>query len=505
MMESFQTKIAPSKIKVQKSKLFLAAIVFGLIRTIAVVADFSSLQADPDAYRALAEGWSASGTFGRIGPEGIVMATAYRSPLYPWILAWLVGEEGLWLPGVAALHVVLGCVTCLLTCSVTRKLVELHEGTLLRDGSGARVRGRAAAVIPWIAGFAVAFDPILIRQSSLVMTETLSTFMAVLIWWLWIYAANKSDRIRAEYAIAIGAILGLSCLLRTSFFAWSVLLIAGLAIFSCRATRSTARWAYRHTGAVALLAGVMVVIAPWAIRNRIVLGSTIWTTTHGGYTLLLANNPILFQHFEREGGSRKWDEEQFHHRWSKRNVEDPRKAEFWSDSIGDVGAPNIYTDEVLDDRLANQTAWSTIARSPIVFAKAFLIRIGWFWALWPAPAHAILLLRCVIAGWYSISFSLVLYGSWRGIARLWSKGFVEAIVFAWLPAVSLVVSLTAVHAVYWSNMRMRAPLTPILAAFAAMALGSLWKAFIPRSSDVLIYDGGASQHTVRENHHPPTG
>ena len=47
----------------------------------------------------------------------------------------------------------------------------------------------------------------------------------------------------------------------------------------------------------------------------------------------------------------------------------------------------------------------------------------------------------------------------------------------WAPPLLLILALTAVHAVYWSNLRMRAPVMPMVAALAAVGFlgrGSKW-------------------------------
>jgi hypothetical protein len=38
----------------------------------------------------------------------------------------------------------------------------------------------------------------------------------------------------------------------------------------------------------------LVTLLPWAARNTVVLGTPVWTTTHGGYTLALANNEVYY-------------------------------------------------------------------------------------------------------------------------------------------------------------------------------------------------------------------
>ena len=40
---------------------------------------------------------------------------------------------------------------------------------------------------------------------------------------------------------------------------------------------------------------IVIVLSPWMIRNLVVLGEPVWTTTHGGYTLALANNPVYYR------------------------------------------------------------------------------------------------------------------------------------------------------------------------------------------------------------------
>jgi predicted outer membrane lipoprotein len=46
----------------------------------------------------------------------------------------------------------------------------------------------------------------------------------------------------------------------------------------------------------------------------------------------------------------------------------------------------------------------------------------------------------------------------------------ESLPRAWLWGLLLAASFTAVHAVYWSNMRMRAPLMPVAALATAAAI-----------------------------------
>ena len=49
----------------------------------------------------------------------------------------------------------------------------------------------------------------------------------------------------------------------------------------------------RIAAAGLLLSTALLPLLPWAIRNKMRLGDPVFTTTHGGYTLALANNPNL--------------------------------------------------------------------------------------------------------------------------------------------------------------------------------------------------------------------
>ena len=207
---------------------------------------------------------------------------------------------------------------------------------------------------------------------------------------------------------------------------------------------------------VTLVAACFVV--PWTIRNQMQLGRPVWATTHGGYTLLLANNPLLFDHFDQQGGSRGWDAEPFHLAWSQRWVDteqsslansggSPVDREYWYREF--AAAEVVYRDELSDDDLAYAAARAEIARRPLTFAKGVLYRCAWFWAAWPySPSFSVA--SFCIGCWYALWFIAAIGGvSSKRVRRLWRM---------WFPAAALLLTLTLIHSVFWGNMRMRAAL-----------------------------------------------
>ncbi len=439
----------------------------------------ASLHDDPDAYARLAVNWSQSGVYGVDAPDGSVQPTAYRPPLYPWLLSWFVasaaGERGS-LPTfyVAGLHLLLGLATVWCTWSIAR---DLH------------------LQYPALPALLVACDPILLRASQLVMTETIAACLTVLAWKLWLIifahrpipaaqnvvaqhdvaeVAKAFDQpsCRAEILgefrykvlglVALGGVLGLSILARPTAAPWVALVAIGLAVLGSRS------WRQRLSDAVIVSLVVAACLVPWVMRNIREFGKPIWATTHGGYTLLLANNPLLYRHFYEHGPSRDWDAEPFHARWALRLDPgisiSPAERDFWFAPLSPSGQGSLQIPELADDRIAYTAARQTIARQPLMFGLSSLYRIGWLWAAWPNDGR--LAIRLAIGLWYGLIYACAIAGTWRWIRHFGPRRWLQA---WWLPLM-LVVSLTLLHAVFWSNMRMRAPASAVLAVAAGSML-----------------------------------
>jgi hypothetical protein len=399
------------------------AILF-VIRGATLFVGWESFQGDPDAYRALAATWHDTGTFGRLTEEQFAKPTAYRPPLFPWLLSWVstakTGAADAW--WIATLHLLFGCATCVLTLDIARRL-ELSTW------------------VGWIAALLVACDPILLRQSTLVMTETTATFLSTFLWWLWLRDDTTIPRTSwSLHACAIGGWMGAAALCRPTAWAWIALWwMMALCMF---------RWRW----VVVCGLGTVVAISPWVLRNEFQLGAPIVTTTHGGYTLYLANNPALYDHW-RTSVSREWDEESFHSRWRREQADAPKN------------------NEMSLDRLAQSRAWSTMANDPAMLFKGMVIRTGWLWALWPSQRQSSLMVRWMIGGWYATIMGLAVVGAWKVLVS--AKGRL-----LWMPGLLLIVSLTMVHSVYWSNMRMRAPAVPAVSLLASLGLYAVWQSKI---------------------------
>ncbi len=419
-----------SFLKSQKRFLLVLGILTLLIRGGVLIALNDRLNDDIDAYLAIAEEIAAGNGFS--GPGGSA-PTAYRPPLYPFLLAVALWGPGTW--GIAVLHLVLGLGTVLLTWRLGSRL-------------GFETAGRWAAVL-------IAFDPLLVQYSAQPMTETLCAFLAVLALFLMVPMPASFRQ-----GILLGVVLGLCILSRPTFLAF-----AGLAFVV---------WVFRFRRVVEVmgfaLLGMLLTVSPWMIRNAIVFGEPRIATTHGGYTLLLGNNSVFYREVVEAPLGTTWDGESLG-RWQA-SLEQEMKA------LG------LETEPERDRYLARK-ARRHIAENPGLFLRACGLRFLRFWNVFP-PETALGAVKtlwnntCRTLGlpwesaanaisqavrWSVVLFYALVLGSFMmGLARLereeWSR---------WWPLVLLIFCFCAVHLVYWSNTRMRAPVMPAVVCLAVRA------------------------------------
>lgn len=386
---------------------------------------------DPDAYRAVARNLVEHGCLGS-GER----PTATRPPLYPLLLAACISVDPAARLSLAVAHVLLGLGT-----------VWIGYRLAVRWGLG-----RWALV----AAALVAIDPILLAQSTLVMTETLAAFLAAASLLAITVCAQEPSSRRAALA---GGLAAAAVLCRPTFLPWMAAAIVLLPWFG-------AGWRQRAGLLAAAATAAAVVLGPWTVRNALDFGKATPATTHGGFTLLLANNPSFYDYLRHRSLGEIWNADRFNRDWAAR-----------CRMLAGGG-------EVAADRLAYADARRTIRSQTRMFAYASLVRLGATWGVLPHRIDASESVRGLAARWavavfYSVESLLAL----AGLAAL-ARGSIGGgrLLSGWLWGLLLVAVFTAVHAFYWTNMRMRAPLIPVVAAGAALGFASLRGSIYRRKS-----------------------
>jgi hypothetical protein len=358
---------------------------------------------DPDNYVRLARSLRAGDGFILRGRP-----TAYRPPLYPLLLVPLITPAGApAVLGIALLHLGLGAGTVWLTAAAAR-------------GSGLSRRQVA------LAALVAACDPVLVWQSRSVMTETPTAFLTA--------ATLAALCLPGWLGPALGGVgFGLAALCRPSTLAGAMLTIVAALVARPGEPR------LRLVRGGVLGAAIVIVLAPWMIRNVLVLGEPVWTTTHGGYTLALANNPVYYDEVLNGAPGRVWTGGD---QWN------------WWDS---VSRETRGMSEPQADRYLKAQVWKLARSRPVDFGRAVLARLGHFWSV--APAASVysatarwLTMAWTIPLWVAVVLGLLQPGLWR-----WPRN----------AALAIAIGLTLVHALFWTDLRMRAPIIPAIALVAA--------------------------------------
>lgn len=400
-------------------------VAFGL-RLAVIVNQPDQLTQDRDVYLATAKGLVEGRGYSI--PNSSV-ATAFRPPVYPMCLA--VGLFLLSPPlAVAAVNLLSGLLTVWLTARL---------GASLQLG-----RSR------FIAAFLVAVDPLLLRYSAQPMTESLCTLLAV--FWLWSMIAASAlpvprSRLRG---LTIGVAFGLLVLSRPTF--WPMAGLCGLGwLIHLRRTSPASAEATRVSDvrtAVYSTLGAVVIVTPWLVRNWLVFSVPILTTTHGGYTLLLGNNPVFYDVVRQPWGT-VWSNE------SQQVWETEMKSKMERELAA-------HATDVEVDAWQSRQARSFISAQPAHFFEAALHRVRSLWNTIPQGEQSGPVSHVVIAviGWFT---TVVLAMGLLSVCLLLRRGEFAR----WEPLYALIITVQLVHLFYWTNTRMRAPLVPAIALFAA--------------------------------------
>jgi 4-amino-4-deoxy-L-arabinose transferase-like glycosyltransferase len=399
----------------EASRYMLAVLLLAVFaRAVAMAALAHNLAKDPDGYGRLAENLVTHKEYA-FYPGA---PTAFRPPLYPLLLTTAVAQGRVQPWRVAVLHLVCG-VVCVGSTFLLAREFQLSQ--------------RRSAV----AAALVAINPLLLYQSSYVMTETLATCLATTACWQAVrfYRTNQ-----ATSGLGTGVLFGLSVLCRPTFLVWSLLLIGFFLVRATLQARSVRLWP-----TVMLALGFLSCVCGWWIRNYGQFHQLILTTTHGGYTLWLANNDLFYDWLlkARPSSGAPWSAEDLDRQYAT------------------LARACGYQEPVVDQQ-AYHRAWQTIVNRPGAAMWASLYRLGQFWRITPQETtgrHIPFWSELAVAGFYLAEYVLVLL---VGIQTLRRRTFNAAS----LPPLLLVVTLSVIHSVYWSNARMRAPIEPVLAVAA---------------------------------------
>jgi tetratricopeptide (TPR) repeat protein len=216
---------------------------------------FDTLVGDAKRYDAWAQQIAAGDWIGR--------DVFYQAPLYPYFLGVWYSLAGRDLFAVRLVQCAIGAVSCVLIGLASRRWHSIKAG--------------------WMAGIAMGVYAPAIFFDGLLQKSVLDLFfIAVLIWLVSRFADNEGSWSRW---FGIGVTLGALALTRENAFIFIIPLTGWLFLQS----RARPRRAVPALAALAL--GMLLVLAPVAVRNRLVGGEWHVTTSQFGPNFYLGNNP----------------------------------------------------------------------------------------------------------------------------------------------------------------------------------------------------------------------
>ena len=355
--------------------------------------------------------WSAAQGGGFAIHDG-GLPSAFRAPGYPMLLAavYRIFGRTYWMNRVVLS--LLGATTCWFVYLLALRL-RLERPTAL------------------LAAFLTAVLPLQFYWCGHFMSEPLAAFLNVATCLLLAMAGTEGMPRRLPLFLAAGLVCGLSALTRAASLLVAPVL-GGLWVLSRRVSiRSAVPW----IGLFAL--GVAIVIAPWAIRNRVVLDRFALISTNGGSTFWGANNSIVAEPAEHWGS------------WiSTTHIDRERKEkEVWP-------LANEVDRDRAEWKIGRQWVMQNARQVPLLLAGKF------YRLLKPFPDSANRVYATVVGfGWL-----LLLPLSILGIVLILRDSEARR---RFIPLNAQLLTLAATTAIFYGSERFRAPYEPFLAIYAA--------------------------------------
>ncbi|HEX4669902.1 MAG TPA: hypothetical protein VH275_08035 [Solirubrobacterales bacterium] len=332
--------------------------------------------------------------------------------------------------------------TYLLARRLHRSMHSAHQGVL----------NASSAVAGLIAAAVVAVYPALVEYQGMLMSEPLAaTLLSASI--LAIFWATGVDHrgISSRYPLATwlvpGGLLGATAMVRPEYLGVAFLL--ALPVFA-RGARED--WQRALAQAAILFAGVIVVVAPWTMRNAIALDRFVPISTGGGQVLFAGTYLPSDGNPERVGA-----EVVVRHP----GIFDPADAQRLrlEQILARLAAhryPDLETDRALS-KMGREQFWDDVIEEPLEYAGFLAAKVGRIWSHGPRD-----IMR--EPGWEALHWALLGFGLLGLAALAWRRRW-EALVLA-----TVLLSITALSALLVASPRRVLVMLPLVAALAGVGV-----------------------------------
>ena len=329
---------------------------------------------------------------------------------------------------------------------------------------GRRLSGPAAGLI---GAFAVAIYPAFLEYQGMLMSEPLAAALlsGSVLAMLW-----ASERTGRSAWLLPGALFGATAMVRPEYLA--VAFLAALVVF---ARGAPPEWRRSLGQAVILLTGVLLIVAPWTIRNAIALDRVVPISTGGGQVLFAGTylpsggdpQQVGEEVLARHPGLRRQLAAEYlppHTAPALAAVLARVRLEQILAALAAQGYPGVESDKALS-HMGREQLLNDITEEPLEYAGFLATKVGAIWSHGPRDV-----MRKPI--WETLHWALVAFGL-LGLIALAKQRRWEALVLA-----TVFLSITALSALLVASPRRVLVMMPLVAALAGCASGG-WLAPMP--------------------------
>jgi hypothetical protein len=325
-----------------------------------------------------------------------------------------------------------------------------------------------------VGALAVAVYPALLEYQGMLMSEPLAAALlsggVLAVLWAW-------DGGWGRWVLP-GALFGALTLVRPEYL--GVAILVAVVVF---AREARVDWRHSLLRAAVFLGAVVVLIAPWTIRNAVALDRFVPISTGGGQVLFAGTYLPSDGDPEKVGAEVVAENPQL---FSPQDAQRLRLEQILA-RLAHSRYPHMRTDQALS-KLGKEQLWGDITDEPLEYAGFVATKVGRIWSHGPREVmHEPV--------WEVVHWLLVALGLFGLAILAWQRRW-EALLFA-----TIFLAITAISALLVASPRRVLVLVPLLAALATAALAWLSSSF-GSASDRRLTKPGRRSDALPKPHSP---
>ncbi|HWN72182.1 MAG TPA: hypothetical protein VNN15_00070, partial [Solirubrobacterales bacterium] len=394
---------------------------------------------DAQAYAAIAANLEEGNGF-TVGPGATQPSSNYSPGLPLFVAAVYEATAGVHERLARVVLAVIGALSVLFAYLIGRRL------TRPPNQPGSSEVGSAAVLPALLGALVVAIYPALLEYQGMLMGEPLAAALlsggVLAALWAW-------DGSWARWLLP-GGLFGVLALVRPEYL--GVAALVAVAVFAREAKLD---WRQSLLRAAVFLGALVVIVAPWTIRNAVALNRFVPISTGGGQVLFAGTYLPSDGDPEKVGAEVVAEHPEL---FAPQDAQRLRLEQILT-RLAQAQYPGMETDKALS-KMGKEQLWDDVSDEPVEYAGFVAKKVGRIWS--HGPRDVMREPGWEILHWALVALALLGLGvlAWR---RRW-----EALLFG-----TILLAITAVSALLVASPRRVLVMVPLLAALASIGIAWL--------------------------------